>query len=388
MYGHQTASWLPSGYPQFFERSEGTRLWDVDGNEYIDYMCAFGPNLFGYGHSSIEEAARKQRARGDCLTGPSEVMVELAEKMVSMIPHAAWAMFCKNGTDATSMAMVCARAHTGKNKILVATGAYHGAAPWCFSTDSPGITAEDRANNVYFEYNNIESLHDAIRKCGGNFAGVFATPFRHEVFCDQVEVGPDYAKEVRALCDEYDALLIIDEVRTGFRLSRSCSWDVFGVQADLSVWGKVLGNGYPISALVGSEKARKAASKIFVTGSYWFSAVPMAAALETLNLVQTTDYLEKTILLANTLRSGIEVQADLYDFDLHQTGPAQMPQMLFANDKELKIGFEWNQALLRRGVYFHPFHNMFFNAAMTNDDINLTLEATEAAFKEIRGVRA
>src|SRR5277367_953679 len=131
MYGHQSVRLLPDEYPQFFARAEGAYLWDVDGHRYIDYLCGYGPNLLGYRNPKIDEAYAEQLARGDALTGPSPVMVELAELFTGMISHAAWAIFCKNGTDATSMAMVTARAYTGKRKILLAKGAYHGAAPWC-----------------------------------------------------------------------------------------------------------------------------------------------------------------------------------------------------------------------------------------------------------------
>src|SRR5260370_28727917 len=105
MYGHQSTALLPDVYPQFFTRAEGTRLWDADGNEYIDYMCAYGPNLLGYRHPAVEAAAAQQQLLGDCMTGPSEIMVELSEKFVSMVSHAAWVIFCKNGTDATTIAI-------------------------------------------------------------------------------------------------------------------------------------------------------------------------------------------------------------------------------------------------------------------------------------------
>ncbi|REE06480.1 glutamate-1-semialdehyde 2,1-aminomutase [Paraburkholderia sp. BL27I4N3] len=383
MYGHENVGWLPEGYPQFFARADGARLWDTDGNEYIDYLCAFGPSLFGYNETSVTSAALAQLKNGDTMTGPGPVMVELAEKFVSAVEHATWTMFCKNGTDATTMAMVTARAHRGRKKILVAKGAYHGAAPWCVPSPE-GITPEDRANLVQFEYNNVESLRQALEANAGNVAGVFATPFRHEVFEDQIEPTADYAQKTRGLCNEFDTLLIIDEVRTGFRLARGCSWEAFGVRPDLSTWGKALANGYPISALAGSENVREAAKKIFVTGSYWFSAVPMAAALQTLDLIATTGYLEKTVRLGKALRAGLAEQAARHGFDLRQTGPVQMPQMLFADDKDQAIGRAWMLEILRRGSYMHPFHNMFLNAAMTETDIELTLEATEAAFKAIK----
>lgn len=383
MYGHENAAWLPDGFPQFFTRASGTRLWDTDGKEYIDFLCAYGPNLFGYNEPSLTRAALAQLELGDTMTGPGPVMVELAEKFVDAVEHATWTIFCKNGTDATTMALMCARAHKGRKKILVAKGAYHGAAPWC-GVSPEGLTAEDRVNMIPFEYNNAESLKQTLEAHAGEVAAVFATPFRHEVFEDQIEPSPDYARRTRELCDEFDTLLVIDEVRTGFRLARGCSWEAFGVRPDLSTWGKALGNGYPISALAGSENLREAAKKIFVTGSYWFSAVPMAAAVQSLHLVKTTDYLERTLHLGKTLRDGLAEQAARHGFDLRQTGPVQMPQMLFADDKDQVIGRKWTLEVVRRGVYLHPFHNMFLNAAMTDKDIELTLEATESAFNALK----
>lgn len=130
MYGHQSAAALPKGYPQFFARAEGPWMWDVDGNRYLDFMCAYGPQLFGYGHAGIDAAYADQMRAGDALTGPGPAMVELAESFTSMVTHADWAMFCKNGSDATTIALMAARAQTKRTSIVRATGAYHGAQPW------------------------------------------------------------------------------------------------------------------------------------------------------------------------------------------------------------------------------------------------------------------
>jgi glutamate-1-semialdehyde 2,1-aminomutase len=131
MYGHQDAGPLPPEYPQFLRGGRGARIWDVDGNEYVDLMCSYGPVVLGHQHPAVQEAAAAQAAMGDCQNGPGEVMVDLAELLVATVQHADWAMLAKNGTDATTMCATIARAQTGRRKILVATGAYHGAAPWC-----------------------------------------------------------------------------------------------------------------------------------------------------------------------------------------------------------------------------------------------------------------
>ena len=157
MWGHMNAANLPEGYPQFFARGEGCRVWDVDGNEYVDFMCSWGPIVLGHHHPEVEAAARRQSEEGDLLNGPGEIMVELAETIVDSIPHADWVQFSKNGTDATTTSVTIARAGTGRRKVLVARGSYHGAVPWC-SPSLAGVTAEDRAHIIVFDYNDVASL--------------------------------------------------------------------------------------------------------------------------------------------------------------------------------------------------------------------------------------
>ncbi len=383
MYGHQSAVLLPDGFPQFFARGQGAHLWDVNGQEYIDYMCAYGPNLLGYGHQAIDDAYVTQLRLGDTMTGPSPVMVDLAEAFTGIIAHADWAMFCKNGTDANSMAMVIARACSGRRKILIARGAYHGAAPWCTPLKA-GTLPEDRAHQIYYDYNDAASLEAAVAEAGDDLAGIFATPFKHDTFVAQQLVNPAYARAARAACDKSQALLIVDDVRGGFRLSRDCSWSLAGVQPDLSSWGKVIANGHPISCLLGSDKARKAAARIYATGSYWFSAAAMAASLATLRELRETDYLEHTISLGEALRSGLAEMARKHDFDFRQSGPPQMPLFLFGDDPDVRLGYCWSAAMLKRGIYMHPWHNMFMCAAMTMKDIEVTISAADGAFAELR----
>ncbi|AZO19110.1 aminotransferase class III-fold pyridoxal phosphate-dependent enzyme [Mesorhizobium sp. M2A.F.Ca.ET.043.05.1.1] len=386
MYGHESTALLPSHFPQFFSRASGARLWDVDGNEYIDYLSAYGPNLFGYGNPEVEAAARRQAELGDTMTGPSPLMVELAEALVSIVSHADWAMFCKNGSDATSMAMTTARAYSKRRKILVATGAYHGSQPWC-TPNRTGIVDDERRQIIAYEYNNVESLEAAVRTADGDVAGVFATPFKHEVFADQLIPSEAFAQAARKICDAVDAPLIVDDVRAGFRLARDCSWSILGVEPDISCWGKAIANGHPISAMMGSQRFYSAARSIFATGSFWFSAVPMAAGLETLRLIRETKYLEHTVELGDKLRDGLNEQAVAFGFALRQTGPSQMPQILFHDDPDMRLGYAWVTNTLKHGVYFHPYHNMFLNAAMTAADIEQTLKASEQAFAELKAER-
>jgi glutamate-1-semialdehyde 2,1-aminomutase len=379
MYGHQAVGLLPDDYPQFFEKGEGAHIWDADGRRYLDFMCAYGPNLFGYANPQIDAAYVRQLGLGDTLTGPTALMVEMAEAMVGMVSHAAWAMFCKNGTDATSMALTIARAHTRKKTVIRAKGAYHGAAAWC--TPRPtGVIETDRAHQIFCDYNDVASLEEAVRQAGDDLACIFAAPFKHDAFIDQAEPDLAYARRVREICDQTGALLVVDDVRAGLRLARDCSWSKIGVQPDLSSWGKCIANGHPISALLGAEKARKAAAAIYVTGSFWYQAAPMAAGLETLRLVRDTDYLERITALGQRLRDGLAERSKAAGFALRQTGPVTMPLFLFDEDPDLRKGFCFSSEMLARGVYVHPWHNMFLCAAMTEADIDGALDAAEGAF--------
>ncbi len=383
MYGHESTALLPAEFPQFFARAKGARLWDADGNEYLDLMCAYGPNLLGYADAEIDAAAIAQLARGDAMTGPSPLIVELAEQLVTMVAHAQWAIFCKNGTDATSMAVATARAHTRKRKILVAKGAYHGAAAWC--TPNPiGTLPEDRAHLIVFAYNDLASVERAAREAGDDLAGVLVSPFKHDGFVDQELPTREFAHAARAVCDRAKALLIMDEVRGGFRLSRTGSWTHLGVEPDLSAWGKCLANGHPLSALLGSEVARAAASRLYVTGSFWFAAAPMAAALVTLRRIRETDYLERIQRLGAQLREGLAKAAAAHGYALRQTGPPQMPQILFAEDPDFRRGFAFAGEMIERGVYLHPWHNNFVCAALAEADVQLAVSAAEEAFAAVR----
>ena len=383
MYGHLNATLLPEGFPQFFTRGEGCRVWDADGNAYFDFMCSFGPMVLGHRHPKVEAAVSAQGAAGDCLNGPSPSFVELAEQLVERISHADWALFQKNGTDATTLCLTIARAATGRSKILFATGAYHGAAPWCTPLPA-GVTPEDRAHLIPYQYNDLESAESAAAQAGDELAGVIACPHKHDVFVDQELVDPEFARGLRRLCDERGAALILDEVRTGFRIAPGGSWEALGVEPDLSAWSKALANGYPIAAVLGRDALREAATGVFATGSFWFAAAPMAAALATLEVLREEKALERMREAGAALRRGLAEAAGAHGFELRQTGPEVMPMVLFEDDPGFEKGRAWTAAAVRRGVYVHPFHNWFLCAAHDDGSLGAALERMESAFGDVR----
>jgi glutamate-1-semialdehyde 2,1-aminomutase len=384
MFGHMRASGLPAGYPQFFERGEGCHLWDVDGRRYVDFMCSWGPIILGHKHPAVTEAVQRQMAAGDCLNGPTERMVELAERLVRLIPHADWALFSKNGTDATTTCVTISRAASGRRKILAARGAYHGAVPWC--TPHPlGVTAEDRAHLIEYVYNDVSSLEAAVDKAGDDLAGVIVSAFRHDYGFDQELPSAEFAKRARDLCDDKGAALIVDDVRAGFRLTLRGSWDLLGIQPDLSAWSKAIANGYALSAVTGNDRMRDAASRLFVTGSFWCSAVSMAAAIATLDELERIEGPRVMRDLGQRFRDGIAKQATEAGVGVRQSGPPQMPTILFEDDTDFAIGERFAAEALKRGVYLHPRHNMFLSAAHTANDIDFALEVTREAFAALKG---
>ena len=383
MYGHQSAASLPAAYPQFMRAGRGARIWDVDGNEYVDLMCSYGPVVLGHQHPRVEEAAAAQAALADCQNGPGPVMVDLAELLVRTVQHADWAMFAKNGTDATTMCCTIARAQTGRRKILVASGAYHGAAPWC--TPRPaGVPPQDRINLGYYTYNDLASVRRAADAAGSDLAGILVSPFRHDAGYDQDLVDPEFARGLRALCDATGAALILDDVRCGFRLHLGSSWEPIGVHPDLSAWSKAIANGHPLAAVLGNDAFRAGARQVFVTGSFWFSAVPMAAAIATIAALEEEHAVEAMERAGAELREGILAQAHAWDLPVNYTGPAAMPYLSFAGDEGRQLADVFAAEALRGGAYLHPRHNWFVSAALTGDDLALALKATDRAFAAVR----
>jgi len=281
------------------------------------------------------------------------------------------------------MCCTIARAQTGRRKILAATGAYHGAAPWC--TPRPaGTTPEDRANVGYYTYNDLASVQRAAAEAGDDLAAILVSPFRHDAGYDQELVDPAFARGLRALCDATGAALILDDVRCGFRLHLGSSWEPIGVDPDLSAWSKAIANGHPLAAVLGSDAFRGGAQQVFVTGSFWFSAVPMAAAVATITTLGEENAVAAMARTGAALRDGILEQARAWDLPVKYTGPVVMPYLTFAGDKGYELANVFTAQALRGGVYLHPRHNWFVSAAMTGADLALVLEATDQAFAAVR----
>jgi glutamate-1-semialdehyde 2,1-aminomutase len=338
--------------------------------------------VLGYRDPDVEAAVRDQGARGDSLNGPSERLVELAELLAATIPHCDWSLLAKNGTDATTICVTVARAATDKRKILIARRAYHGAAPWC-TPYLAGTLPEDRAHQVFYDYNDAASLEQAAAEAGDDLAAIIATAMRHDIGRDHELVDRSFAETARAICDRTGAALIIDDVRAGFRLDLGGSWEAVGVRPDLSAFSKAIANGYALAAVTGRDRFREAATRIFTTGSFWFQAIPMAAALATLRKLHAVDGVARMARAGLRLREGLEAQAKSRGIRIRQSGPPQMPLILFEDDPDVVKGKFFCVEALKRGVYLHPVHTMFLSCAHGDAEIDRALEATDAALAAV-----
>ncbi len=380
IYGHNSpAATLPGASPYYAERASGARYWDVDGNEYIDLLCGYGPMVLGHNHPEVEAAADEQRRNGNTFNHPTPVMVELAERLVGMIDFADWAVFGKNGSDMTTWAVQVAREFTGRKKVLKAGGAYHGSHSWC-TPGHGGLIEEDYAHIHAFPWNDLDAFNDLVKRHQGQVAAVMVTAFHHPAFGDSQMPAPGFHLGMQEVCRREGIVLILDDVRSGFRLHLGGSHRFFGFEPDMICFSKAIANGHPLSAALGREKLKRAASRVFLTGSFWNSAPPMAAAMATLTILERDDAIGKMAAAGARLREGIKAAAARHGLPIRYTGPDAMPFMTFADETNFYRSQEFCREAVRMGVYLHPHHNWFLSAAHTDAEIDEVLRIAEEAF--------
>jgi len=390
IYGHLSPAPLvpATAYPFYAVKAKGSKFWDVDGNEFIDYMCAYGPMVLGYNNDKVNSAAIKQIEAADCVTAPTPLMVELAEYLVDLIPVADWAFFAKNGGDVTGYALMVARAATHRKKIVMIKGGYHGVAPWAQPRGSHGVVDDDSENIIGIRWNDVSEFERVLNENEGEIAGFIATPYHHPTFSDSELPAEGYWQKIETLCKQKGIVLIVDDVRCGFRLDMGGSNEHFGFKPDLICFSKAMANGYPISALVGTGSLKNDASRVFQTGSFWFAAAPMAAALATLRELRRLDAPRLMAQKGEKLLSGMVAIAEDYGYQLKVSGHVSMPYLRIVNDESLMLHQDWCAACTQRGAYFTSHHNWFISTAHSGEDIQKTWDVVGDAFqamKEIHG---
>jgi glutamate-1-semialdehyde 2,1-aminomutase len=274
--------------PLFLDRGDGARVWDVDGNEYIDYVLGLLPVVLGYRDPDVDAAIRAQLDRGISFSLATDLEPELAERLVEIIPCAEMVRFGKNGSDATSAAIRLARAYTGRDRIAMA--GYHGWHDWYIGTTARhlGVPQAVRDLSSNFAFNDADALEDLLKADPGGFAAVILEPMALEA------PAPGFLERVRELCDRYGVVLVFDEIVTGFRIHLGGAQAAFGVTPDLAAFGKAMGNGMPISAIVGKREIMRVMEDIFFSGTFGGEALSLAAAIATIDKLRAED-VSKTI---------------------------------------------------------------------------------------------
>jgi glutamate-1-semialdehyde aminotransferase len=377
----QTFSKGPSQFvqgvaPVFLERGSGSHVWDVDGNEYIDTIAALGAVILGYGDPDVTRAARTQLDDGVVLSLPHPLEVEVAELLVDVIPCAEMVRFGKNGSDATAGAVRAARAFTGRDRV--ACCGYHGWQDWYIGTTtrSAGVPRAVAELAHPFGYNDLASLERIFSEYPGEIAAVILEPV------GVVEPQPGFLEGVRALASREGAVLVFDEVITGFRLALGGAQELFGVVPDLACIGKALGNGFPISAVVGRRDIMAVFDEVFFSFTYGGDAVALAVAKAVLQRLRDGQAIEHLWRQGARLRDGYNELAQAAGVeqhtDCHGLAPRTVMSFRDADGAEsLALKSIFQQEVLRRGVLSAGYHNVML--AHSDDDVERMLDAYRSA---------
>jgi glutamate-1-semialdehyde aminotransferase len=371
-------------FPIFFKSGKGGRVTDIDGNEYIDYLCAYGPIILGYREAEVDEAVIRQiRDQGFCFSLAQTCQHELAAKLRELIPSAEMSVFVKTGADATSFAVRIARGYTGRTKIMRC--GYHGWHDWCVEVKG-GVPAKVYEDVHEFHYNDLQGLEDLLKKHGDQTAGIIVTPYGHPLAEPLQDPAPGFLQGVRTLADKYGVVLIFDEIRTGFRMSMGGAQQVYGVTPDLSTFGKAMANGYAIAVTCGKAQFMKKGEKdVFISSTFFPNSDGFAAAAKTIEILQRDNVLpeihRKGRLLMGKIASSIAKYPSV-GAELSGNGP--MFFITFAKDakktyKDKRRDF-YTYAI-RKGVFIQPYHHGYVAFRHTDPDLNLAAATIEEALQ-------
>ena len=366
-------------YPVFLETARGCRIIDVDGNEFIDYLCGYGPIILGYREPEVDEAVYNQiKNKGFCFTLTQKYQNLLAEKIIELVPSAEMCIFLKTGSDATTAAIRIARAHTAKLKVMRC--GYHGWHDWC--VEMKGGIPEKFFEDVFeFQYNNLDQLEKLMAVHGNDTAAIIMTPFGHPNHQKMQVPKPGFLEGTKELAHKYGAVLIYDEIRTGFRVSMGGAQEYYGISPDISVLGKAIANGYPISVVTGKKEIMMtAANKLFISSTFFPNSDAFIAALKTIEILERDNVLENIWQKGEVFLKKIQSLIDKYDVGAELTGIPPMFYITFPKDEKglyKSKRTDFYTQLIRKGFFFTPFHHAYISYRHTEKDMDLTLEAIE-----------
>ncbi len=368
-------------YPIFLESGKGCRLTDVDGNEYIDFLCGYGPIILGYREEEVDDAVIRQiKDKGFCFTLTQRYQNELAKKLTQLVPSAQLSIFLKTGSDATTAAIRIARAYTNRFKVMRC--GYHGWHDWC--VEMKGGIPEKLYEDVYeFHYNDLTRLEALMAEHGSRTAAIIMTPFGHPLHQKMQEPAPGFLEGVREIANKYGAVLVFDEVRTCFRLRMGGAQELYGVTPDLTVLGKGMANGYAISVVTGKKEVMMAAaSKLFISSTFFPNSDGYIAALKTIEILERDNVLVNIWEKGARFMKKIQGIIDKYNVGAELTGVAPMFFITFKRDQtdtqRARRDLFYTQ-MIRKGFFFTPHHHAYISYRHTDEDLELAAKAMDEA---------
>ncbi|KUJ82741.1 glutamate-1-semialdehyde-2,1-aminomutase [Microbulbifer flavimaris] len=396
------------GTPLFIDRAEGAYLYDADGKRYIDYVQSWGPMVLGHAHPDVIEAVVEQAQSGLSFGAPTELETELAEELCRVWPNMDLVRFVNSGTEATMSAIRLARGATGRDKIVKFEGCYHGhsdsllvkagsGALTMGVPSSPGVPASLADHTITLAYNDAESVRDCFARMGDEIACIIVEPVAGNMNC--IPPVPGFLEALREVCDAHGALLILDEVMSGFRVSLTGAQGHFGVDADITTLGKVIGGGMPVGAFGGKRKYMEQIAPtgpIYQAGTLSGNPVGMVAGLETLRLVQEPGFYERLTekterlvkgMLAAAKEAGVPLTANhagsMFGFFFtDEPKVTNYQQVMNCNTERFNRFFH---GMLDEGVYLAPasYEAGFMSAAHSDEDIDATIAAAKKVFARL-----
>ncbi|MCA1021742.1 glutamate-1-semialdehyde 2,1-aminomutase [Halobacillus litoralis] len=393
--------------PIFMEKGEGSRLYDVDGNEYIDYVLSYGPLILGHADERVTDALTKVTAHGTSFGAPTEIENQLADLVRERVPSIEMLRMVNSGTEATMSALRVARGYTGRDKILKFEGNYHGHGDSLLIKagsgvatlglpDSPGVPASIAQNTITVPYNDLESVKYVFEEYGDDLAAVIIEPVSGNM--GVVPPKESFLQELRQLTEDNGTVLIFDEVMTGFRVGYHSAQGHFGVTPDMTCLGKVIGGGLPVGAYGGKREIMERVAPvgdIYQAGTLSGNPLAMTAGYQTISAMTEEAYASISERV-DQLIEGYQQAAEAYDIPLTVNRAGSMVGFFFtnepvynfetANQSDLDMFKRYYQGMIQEGVYLPPsqFEGMFLSVQHTKEDIEQTIEAVRKVFSTLK----
>jgi glutamate-1-semialdehyde 2,1-aminomutase len=398
--GYTRGPFQHNPYPTFMKRASGSKIWDVDGNEYIDYVNNFGPLILGHANPKVMEAVKHQLDTL-WLGGPAEVELDLAERVTKLVPCAKKVLFCPTGSEACMKAIRTYRAIRGKDKIAMFEGAYHGCSDSLLFSE--GIPKDLLSKIIKIPFNNIEKLEQAVRTNKDELAAFFVEPTIGEMGHEPAK--PDFYRAIRDITEENDVPLIFDEIVDGFRIAPGGAQERFGVRADMATLGKILGGGFPLAAYASSEETMNvwavrqsnsldvARSRLAHPGTFNDFKIAMAAGLATIDQL-TKDAYEHLETIGDEVRGGLKKICSDLGVRTQVVGIGSLFHLFFTDSPIVDMNSVrrsnnllyryFELAMLNRGINLGKAHCSLCSAAITRTDVRKTLDASKETLTQMR----